>query len=106
MRWLPARVRQGHGRRRRQASMRSRHVVRGIADRQRGHPWRVDSRVQRRTRSGLGMAPEIMGRPGTNVELGRLWDGEQHGHREAAGRAACDSRRIVAVAMGPGSGAM
>lgn len=66
-RWLPARVWQGHGRGRRQATVGSRHVVCGDADRQRGHPWRVDSGVQRRTRSGLRIAPEIMGGPATNV---------------------------------------
>jgi hypothetical protein len=82
--------------------MRSRHVVGGDADRQRGHPWRVDSGVQRRTRSGLRIAPEVMGGPATNVELGRVWDSEQHGHVEA-GKAACDRRRTGAVAMGRAS---
>jgi hypothetical protein len=97
--WLPARVWQGHGRGRRQATMRSRHVVGGDADRQRGHPWRVDSGVQRRTRSGLRIAPEVMRGPATNVKLGRVWDGEQHGHVDAV-KTACDSRRTGAVAMG------
>ena len=56
-RWLSAWVGQGHGRRRRQAAMPSRHsvgvVVAGtarVADRQRGHVRRVDSWIQRGTR--------------------------------------------------------
>lgn len=96
---LSAGIRQSHGRRRRQTTMRSRHAIVGVADRQRGHPWRVDSLVQRRTRCRLRISPVVMGGPATDVQLGRLWNGEQHGHGKRC-RAACDSGWIGTVASG------